>query len=303
MDTASARAALEAADRSAPRGRCGMPADQDVAAAAAAALGEKRTRAAVLREKLAATRSAARRCHSTARRAARTVSDEDLRAALPSGHRGCDHAAARVADVRCRLAEIAPDRVDPELTDAERHADELTRSHDTIANELRDLATQLRVYGTEGRKGRFDEAEAEREHADSEWRRVGCRARAVQLLRDVLLRHRDDTRLRYVEPFRAEVQRLGRMVFGDSFEVEIDSSLRICSRTLAGRTVPYESLSGGAKEQLGIVAPACGSGAGRQGGQCAGHHRRRAGLHRLGPAGQDGCGVRRRRQLRLRCSC
>jgi uncharacterized protein YhaN len=30
--------------------------------------------------------------------------------------------------------------------------------------------------------------------------------------------------------------------------------LRICTRTLAGRTVPYESLSGGAKEQLGIVA-------------------------------------------------
>jgi hypothetical protein len=41
-------------------------------------------------------------------------------------------------------------------------------------------------------------------------------------------------------------------VFGTSCEVEIDSDLRICSRTLAGRTVPYESLSGGAKEQLGI---------------------------------------------------
>ena len=93
----------------------------------------------------------------------------------------------------------------------------------------------------------------------SEWARVGRRARAVQLLRSVILRHRDDTRLRYVEPFRAEVERLGRIVFGDSFEVEIDSSLRICSRTLAGCTVPYESLSGGAKEQLGIVARLAGA--------------------------------------------
>ena len=49
------------------------------------------------------------------------------------------------------------------------------------------------------------------------------------------------------------------MVFGTSFEVEIDSNLRICSRTLSGRTVPYESLSGGAKEQLGIVARLAGA--------------------------------------------
>ncbi|MDT5126209.1 MAG: hypothetical protein QOH54_1853, partial [Mycobacterium sp.] len=60
-------------------------------------------------------------------------------------------------------------------------------------------------------------------------------------------------------PFRGEVERLGRIVFGADFEVEIDAELRICSRTLAGRTVPYDSLSGGAKEQLGIVARLAGA--------------------------------------------
>ena len=35
--------------------------------------------------------------------------------------------------------------------------------------------------------------------------------------------------------------------------------MRIGSRTLSGRTVPYESLSGGAKEQLGIVARLAGA--------------------------------------------
>ena len=74
-----------------------------------------------------------------------------------------------------------------------------------------------------------------------------------------MLRHRDDARLRYVDPFRVEVERLGRIVFGADFEVEIDAELRICSRTLAGRTVPYDSLSGGAKEQLGIVARLAGA--------------------------------------------
>ena len=71
--------------------------------------------------------------------------------------------------------------------------------------------------------------------------------------------HRDNTRQRYVEPFRSEIERLGRPVFGPTFEVEIDSDLRICNRTLDGRTVPYDSLSGGAKEQLGILARLAGA--------------------------------------------
>ena len=121
------------------------------------------------------------------------------------------------------------------------------------------MATQLKVYGTEGRKGRLDAAETEREHAEAEYLRVQRRARAAQLLRSVMARHRDAMRQRYVDPFRSEVERLGRIVFGDSFEVEIDSELRIGARTLAGRTVPYESLSGGAKEQLGIVARLAGA--------------------------------------------
>lgn len=55
------------------------------------------------------------------------------------------------------------------------------------------------------------------------------------------------------------MERLGRIVFGDSFEVDVDSQLCIGARTLSGRTVPYDSLSGGAKEQLGIVARLAGA--------------------------------------------
>jgi len=74
-----------------------------------------------------------------------------------------------------------------------------------------------------------------------------------------MARHRDTTRLRYVEPYRTELQRLGRPVFGQTFEVDIDSDLCIRSRTLDGVTVPYDSLSGGAKEQLGILARLAGA--------------------------------------------
>ena len=74
-----------------------------------------------------------------------------------------------------------------------------------------------------------------------------------------MIRHRDNTRQRYVEPYRIELERLGRTVFGPTFEVDVDTELTICARTLNGRTVPFESLSGGAKEQLGILARLAGA--------------------------------------------
>jgi uncharacterized protein YhaN len=135
----------------------------------------------------------------------------------------------------------------------------LNSRHQEASDTLREVTAQLKVYGTEGRKGQLDAAQTERAHAEADYLRMHRRASAAQLLRSVMARHRDATRQRYVDPFRSQVERLGRIVFGESFEVEIDSTLRICSRTLAGRTVPYESLSGGAKEQMGIVARLAGA--------------------------------------------
>ncbi|MCV7060814.1 hypothetical protein H7I76_10280, partial [Mycolicibacterium vaccae] len=145
------------------------------------------------------------------------------------------------------------------LAVAERDAAAVAARQGELTEALREVSAQLKVYGTEGRKGRLDAAETERERAAAEFERVQRRARAAQLLRSVMGRHRDAMRQRYVDPFRGEVERLGRIVFGETFEVDVDSSLRIGHRTLSGRTVPYESLSGGAKEQLGIVARLAGA--------------------------------------------
>jgi uncharacterized protein YhaN len=49
------------------------------------------------------------------------------------------------------------------------------------------------------------------------------------------------------------------VVFGPSLRVEVGEDLSLVSRTVADgagvdRTVPFESLSGGAREQLGVIA-------------------------------------------------
>ncbi|HMZ15638.1 MAG TPA: hypothetical protein PLS04_16000, partial [Mycobacterium sp.] len=115
------------------------------------------------------------------------------------------------------------------------------------------------VMGSEGRQGQLDDAQAELKRACAEQSRVQERAQAAALLRSTMIRHRDNTRERYVQPYRTELERLGRQVFGPSFEVDVDTGLTIRARTLDGCTVPYESLSGGAKEQLGILARLAGA--------------------------------------------
>ena len=259
VDIAAARAEFDAALAAHQRAVTDCDTHRQVADLAAARLAEKSTQAGVAAEKLATAQSEliAARDRLACQRAQR--SDDDVAATAAADTDNARAATGHVTQLRAQHAAANPDAVAAELTAAEAHAAALAGRHDELTGQLRDLTTQLRVYGTEGRKGTLDAAETEREHAESEYTRVRRKARAVGVLRSVITRHRDTTRLRYVEPFRAEVERLGKLVFGAGFEVEVDTDLRIRSRTLAGRTVPYESLSGGAKEQLGIVARLAGA--------------------------------------------
>ena len=54
-------------------------------------------------------------------------------------------------------------------------------------------------------------------------------------------------------PFREQIERLGRIVFGDSLEVTLDDQLGISARTLDGVTVGFHQLSTGAREQFALI--------------------------------------------------
>jgi hypothetical protein len=208
---------------------------------------------AVLRAKLASAREELDGVSNRLVRLRESRSDDELAVQSESDAERARTTAAQALAIDAELAAAGPDAVQAELAEATRNADELGARHDEVVGLLREVTAQLRVYGTEGRKGRLDAALTERERAAAEHAALQRRSGAAQLLQSVMTRHRDESRLRYVDPFRVEVERLGRIVFGPDFEVEVDGGLRILSRTLEGRTVPFESLSGGAKEQLGIV--------------------------------------------------
>lgn len=259
IDATAARAELDEAEAARAQAAKDCETHRRVAALAASRLSEASTQATLLQGQLCAQRDELAAVADRLAQHRASGTDEELTAAADADRLAAQTAERRVAELSEQLAAAAPDAVAAELADATEAAEALRSRHDEIARTLHEISVELTVFGTEGRKGKLDAAEARCEHARSEYDRVGRRARAVQLLRSVMARHRDTTRLRYVEPFRAELQRLGRPVFGPSFEVDIDSELRIRSRTLDGCTVPYESLSGGAREQLGILARLAGA--------------------------------------------
>jgi hypothetical protein len=258
-DTATARAQRDEAEagRAAAQAECDIR--RQLAATAAQRIAETTTRATVLNNDVATQRAGLDAAVTRLARERESVTDEDLAASAAFERQLAQTAEEHATQVAQALAAAAPDTIAAELSEATTAAEALRVRHDDAIGALREVSIELAVLRSEGRKGKLDAAEIELEHAASHHARVGGRARAAQLLRSVMGRHRNTTRLRYVEPYRAEIERLGRPVFGPTFEVDIDSNLCILSRTLNGITVPYESLSGGAKEQLGILARLAGA--------------------------------------------
>ncbi|WP_018180582.1 AAA family ATPase [Jongsikchunia kroppenstedtii] len=165
-----------------------------------------------------------------------------------------------LAAERQRLAEIESELAALDVDSAALHRDNVadvvadgTERLAALAARVTELSTRVEVRAAEGRFDQLSTAEAELAAAEDHLRRVQGRAEAARVLLGALTRHRDDARNRYVRPFTDAVERLGRVVFGSSFAVEIDQELQVVSRTLDGITVPLDSLSGGAKEQLGII--------------------------------------------------
>lgn len=100
---------------------------------------------------------------------------------------------------------------------------------------------------------RLSEARARLEQVETHQASRRHAADAVSLLRKTLNQHRAEAQLRYVAPFRERIESLGRLVFGPDLAVEVTPELDIASRTLAGETVPFQSLSSGAREQLSLL--------------------------------------------------
>lgn len=119
--------------------------------------------------------------------------------------------------------------------------------------ELTEVQTRLEIRGEEGLHEKLHAAQSRLKHIENHNRALFRRAAAAKLLYETMREERDHARLAYVAPLKESIERLSRLVFEESIQIEINERLQIVSRTLNGITVPFDSLSGGTREQLSLI--------------------------------------------------
>lgn len=174
-----------------------------------------------------------------------------LHAQLAAAEDTAAAAEEQLRSAQARVAEADPEGKQATVNASKARVDSLTGRIKIAEVEL----ARLDGYITQaaGAAERLEKAKAADEAMKRELGTLERRANAAARLREVLRRHRDEARKRYAQPFADELTRLAKTVFGPEVEFDLTENLAIRARTLGGATVPLDSLSGGAKEQLAIL--------------------------------------------------
>jgi len=185
--------------------------------------------------------------------ARQTNADDTLASALSEAQRMLDGEKANVDAAEGSLREKHPERVKA-LAETARGSLKTTQNRSAMAsNELTEVLTRLKIHGEEGLHEQMHIARAHLERISHESKALLRRAAAARLLFETMRDERDKARLAYVAPLKEKIENLGKLVFDESLQVEITDDLQIASRTSGCVTVPFDSLSGGTKEQLSLV--------------------------------------------------
>lgn len=150
------------------------------------------------------------------------------------------------------------ERNDPEVAKARLdNASEVRSDHDTRTRALeRNLAAikaRVEVHEEDGLFERCQTLKAALESARRSAASMRRRAEAAGLAYRILSEERDTARQSYIRPFQEAIERLGRIIYGESFKVAVGEDLSVTHRKLNNRTLEFPQLSGGTKEQIGIL--------------------------------------------------
>lgn len=160
---------------------------------------------------------------------------------------------AELKNLQEQLESASPDAAEALWTNAQAARKRAEKDLTTQRTELAVLEDRLTKAQADGRYETLEEAEYKFLALEDEFRVISARAAAASRLWQVVNAHRDAARKAYVRPLKEGVEQLGKIVFGTDFAIELGDDWGLVSRTQDGRTIPFDDLSVGAKEQLGIL--------------------------------------------------
>jgi len=186
--------------------------------------------------------------------ARRRESDASLNERVQEFETGARKRADQLSEAKAALDKRNPEQIELLASNAQQA---VGTAAEQLA-ELRDLRTGLRArldaFGERGIGESLADAESLLEQNSDEHRRILRRAKAADLLYQTMEKRRSSAKTAYIGPLRAEIERKGKIIFNNSFGVEIDEHLTVVNRTLDKKTVPYDGVGGGAKEQIAMMA-------------------------------------------------
>jgi uncharacterized protein YhaN len=186
-------------------------------------------------------------------RARKTVPDDKLDANLADATRIVSTEESNVRSAEASLKDKNPERVKA-LAETAKGSLRTTQNRRTVAQtDLTEVQTRLKIHGEEGLHEKLHVAQSRFEHLEKDNLSLFRRAVAAKVLYETMREEREKARRAYLAPLKEKIEHLGRLVFDDSFQVEISEELQIASRTAKGVTVPFDSLSGGTREQLSLI--------------------------------------------------
>lgn len=228
-------------------------AERQVAAAQAEA-AQMRARMEVLNEAVARSTDSARQRRAALLESRAQHSDEALRGALIAARDSHREALAAVAEAVAAAAHLDLAGLQAEAAEAQQRLDRIAGRAAALRDQRTQLRTVLEMCRTENRLDDLAQARASAEAAENALARVTERAEGARLLYTSLHRNRAESRSRHIAPFTRRLEELAVPVFGESVRFEVGEDFTVASRTLDGVTVDVEALSGGAREQLGLIA-------------------------------------------------
>lgn len=192
-------------------------------------------------------------------RARAEVSDADLATALAEAEASLALAESAALAAASALAAHDPASLEARLQNAADLVARLADEQHEIDLEQARLRAFLSARGEDGLHHQRSELTASLARAERALAHHDRHAAAADLLHRTFSARRDAARLRYLAPFQERICRLGRIVYGPTFEVELDRDLRVRRRTLHGRTLDVADLSVGAREQLDVLTKLAGA--------------------------------------------
>ena len=186
-------------------------------------------------------------------RARKTATDKVLESILKDAISAVSDQEKAVCSAEEALKAKNPERVKTLAETAEGSLQTTRSRRGNAQTELTQVQERLRIHGEEGLHEKLHAAQTELERIESSNRALFRRAAAARLLFETMQEERDKARQAYVAPLKEGIEHLGRLLFDETFQVEIGEDLQIASRTRNGITEPFEFLSGGTKEQLSMI--------------------------------------------------